>query len=289
MRRLRSLFALTVFGTLGCNGAELAALENIRDARLAERATLQQRAKDIDSSDQRLARMEADFARVSVWRSDGDQAARMKAISGRLGGARASYVRDGGDWAITLTGTGGAPGAMAALGRLQAPGFVVTRIEAGTPAWSAALRTRDADIPATAGSTLAGFAVPKSGLFPSARRDALHEEIAGIEHEIIALRGLLGSAAKLDLLQAVIDAELAALESDPARLGRVLAVVQPLFAGGRPLLASGTFDVSATGYSAGGVASLGVTGATFASIKPPGWDLRRLEGASIEMWYAFAK
>ena len=286
MTHIRFLVVSIVLAVAGCSGGEIATLENEIAARRAQRDQLVAIAEHLNDAKANLERAKKDLARVSLWRSDGDAAMRMTALSGRLGGARASYSRDGADWKVTLTGTGGAPGAMTTLERIQGPGFVVTRIDAGATAWTAELRTRNVEDGAPAATPAAApgpSALPPPGVFPSRRRAALRAEIAALDREIAELQKLVGEVAKMGALREKIDRELAALEQDPVRLGKVLAAAQLLFLGRTPLLASGTVSVTGAGYEARGVAAKGVTGETFASRKPPGWELRKLEGMSIEI------
>src|SRR5687768_14540782 len=93
----------------GCTGggAEIAALESIKAANEAERSRLYEIAMNLDQFKSAADKAAADMREIELWRSDGDAAARMKAFAANLGTARASYVKDGGDWRITITGTGG--------------------------------------------------------------------------------------------------------------------------------------------------------------------------------------
>lgn len=289
MSTTRLLLVLAAWLVAGCSAGEIVALENELAARRSQRDQLVAIAEHLNEAKKDLESAKKDLARVSLWRSDGDPAMRMSALSGRLGGARASYAKDGTDWKITLTGTGGAPGAMTTLERIQGPGFVVTRIDAGASAWTAELRTRNVEDAGPAASPAAApgpSALPPPGLFPSRRGAALRAEIAALDHEIAELQKLVGEMAKMGALREKIDRELAALEQDPARLGRVLAAAQPLFLGRTPLLASGTVSVAGAGYEARGIAAPGVTGESFASRKPAGWELRKLEGTSIELSFS---
>src|SRR5688500_18774151 len=106
-RRWALVFAgIFITGCTGC-GAEIAELERIKAANDAERTRLAGIAENLDRFKPAADKAAADMREIELWRSDGDAAARMKAFTSNLGTARASYVKDGADWKITITGTGG--------------------------------------------------------------------------------------------------------------------------------------------------------------------------------------
>jgi hypothetical protein len=268
----------------GCSGAEVAELERVKAANEAEIQRLGQIAENLDKARADAARATADQVIVSLWRSDGDPAVRMKTFGSALESARASYAKEGADWKITVTGTGGGPGAMSALHGLASPGLVLTRIEVSATTWSATMRTRNTPEP-PASAAVTRPPMPPEGSFPSADATRLRAVIARQEAEIQELERLVGETRNAAAVVAMIAREREAAAKDPERLGRALKAIAPLFSGKTPLLASGTVDVAAAAYTASGAPAPGVTGETFGARKPEGWTLVSFESGKIRLSY----